>query len=313
MNITLTQLRAFCAVADTGNFRLAAQRLHLSQSGVSVQVAGLERALRLSLIDRRPPGWRLTRAGEIVLEHARSIVERGLMLEQEAAAIRSGVTGHFRLGATLSIADNLLSVMLGDYLRGHPEVRVSVRVHNTRDIQRALLAHELDVALVEGSISTDRLVETPYAEDLIVAVCSPDHPFAARGSVTREELLQTPLIAREPGSGSRALVEERLGVDLSTLNLRVELASVRAILTAAASGMGVALVSRASAAEALEEGELSEVVVEGVDLTRTFRLVHPADGPQNAAAAAFAAHVRAYAGAAGLLPEVAETAEGATP
>src|SRR5438309_6831520 len=135
LNITLTQLRAFCAVAETRNFRTAAERLHLSQSGVSVQVAGLERGLRLALIDRRPPGWRLTKAGEVVLERARAIVEQGALLEREAAAIRSGVRGQFRLGATLSIADHSLSLMLSDYLRAHPEVRVSVRVQNTREIE----------------------------------------------------------------------------------------------------------------------------------------------------------------------------------
>lgn len=295
INITLTQLRAFCAVAETRNFRTAAERLHLSQSGVSLQVAGLERGLRLALLDRRPPGWRLTRAGEVVLERARAIVEQGALLEREAAAIRSGVRGQFRLGATLSIADHSLSLMLADYLRAHPEVRVSVRVQNTRDIERALLAGELDVALVEGMLTAAHLVEVAYASDHLVVVCAHDHPFAERHAITRQELLEAPLIAREPGSGSRALVEERLGVALAELNLRIELSSVRAIVTAVAAGMGVALLSRSSVAEAIVEGEVAAVDVEGLDLSRTFRMVHVEDGPRNDAARAFAGHVRAVA------------------
>jgi DNA-binding transcriptional LysR family regulator len=296
VNVTFTQLQAFCAVAETRNFRAAAERLHLSQSGVSLQVAGLERALRLSLIDRRPPGWRLTAAGEVILARARAIVEQGRLLEREAAAIRSGVRGQFRLGATLSIADHSLSAMMSDYLRAHPQVRISVRVQNTHDIEQALLAGELDVALVEGPLSSPTLVEIPYAEDRMVLVCAPDHDFASRATVTRAELLDAPLIAREPGSGSRALIEERLGVKLADLNLRVELASVGAILDAAAAGMGVALVSLATAEEAVREGHLAAVEVDGVDLRRTFRLVHTVDGPHNDAARAFADHVQSHAG-----------------
>jgi len=295
INITLTQLRAFCAVAETRNFRTAAERLHLSQSGVSVQVAGLERGLRLALLDRRPPGWRLTKAGEVILERARAIVEQGALLEREAAAIRSGVRGQFRLGATLSIADQSLSLMLADYLRAHPEVRVSVRVQNTREIERALLAGELDVALVEGTLSSGHLVETAYARDQLVVVCAHDNPFAERDSITREELMEAPLIAREPGSGSRALVEERLGVGLAELNLRIELSSVRAILTAVESGMGVALLSRNSVADALAEGQVAALDVDGIDLTRTFRMAHIEGGPSNDAARAFATHVRGIA------------------
>lgn len=296
LNITLTQLRAFCAVAETRNFRTAAERLHLSQSGVSVQVAGLERALRLALLDRRPPGWRLTKAGEVILERARAIVEQGALLEREAAAIRSGVRGQFRLGATLSIADHSLSEMLSDYLRAHPEVRVSVRVQNTREIEHAVLAGELDVALIEGFLSAPaHLVETPYARDQMVAICAHDHPFAERSSITREELIEAPLIAREPGSGSRALVEERLGISLDQLNLRIELSSVRAIITAVAAGMGIALLSRTSVAEAIAEGEVAAVDVDGLDLSRFFRMVHVEGGPRNDAARAFAAHVRGIA------------------
>jgi DNA-binding transcriptional LysR family regulator len=296
LNITLTQLRAFCAVAETRNFRTAAERLHLSQSGVSVQVAGLERGLRLALIDRRPPGWRLTKAGEVILERARAIVEQGALLEREAAAIRSGVRGQFRLGATLSIADHSLSVMLSDYLRAHPEVRVSVRVQNTREIEHAVLAGELDVALIEGALtSVGHLVEFPYARDQMVVVCAHDHPFAERCHITREDLLEAPLIAREPGSGSRALVEERLGVSLSELNLRIELSSVRAIVTAVAAGMGVAVLSRRSVADAIAEGEIAAVDVDGVDFARFFRMVHVEGGPRNDAARAFATHVRAIA------------------
>jgi DNA-binding transcriptional LysR family regulator len=295
MNVTLTQLRALVAVAETRNFRLAGERLHLSQSGVSVQVAGLERALRLALLDRRPHGWRLTPAGEVILERARSIVEQGALLEREAATIRSGVSGQFVLGATLTIADQSLSLLLADYLRSHPDVRVSVRVENTRNIENAILTGELDVALVEGTLSQPGLVEFPYTTDTLVLVVSHDHPFAERKSVSREDLLAAPLVAREPGSGSRALIEERLGVPLSLLNLRMELASLRAILTAVAAGMGVALVSRRTAADALAEGELVAVEVDGVDLTRTFRLVHVATGLHNEAARAFAAHVRAVA------------------
>lgn len=293
LNVTLTQLRAFCAVAETRNFRLAGERLHLSQSGVSVQVAALERALRTPLIDRQRSGWRLTDAGAAVLERARAIVEQVQVLEREAAAIRAGVSGHFLLGATLTIADRSLPQLLVDFLKTHPEVRLSTRVRNTRDIEAALLSGELDVALVEGAIASDRLVQVAYDTDELVLICSADHPLAERQSVSPEAFVGEPFIAREPGSGSRSLIEERLHRAVGELNLRIEFASVRAIVSAVASGMGVALVSRASVDEEVADGSIVAIDVEGVDLTRTFRMVYPAEGPRNEAARAFIAHVRA--------------------
>lgn len=295
LNVTLTQLRAFRAVAETRNFRVAGERLHLSQSGVSVQVAALERALRVALIDRQRSGWRLTETGQAVLERARIIVEQVQLLEREAAAIRSGISGHFVLGATLTIADRSLPRLLGDFLKGHPDVRVSTRVRNTRDVEAALLTGELDLALVEGSIHSDRLVEVPYETDELVLICSVDHPLAERHSVSPQGFLDEPFIAREPGSGSRSLIEERLHCKLDELNLRIEVASVRAIVSAVASGMGVALVSRASVDDDVADGTIVAIDVEGVDLMRTFRMVYPVEGPRNEAARAFIAHVRATA------------------
>ena len=308
VNVTLAQLRAFCAVADARNFRAAGEVLHLSQSGVSLQVAALERALRISLIDRRPSGWQLTPQGEVTLAHAREVVDAALRLETEAAALRVEVRGQFRLGATLTIADLSLITMLAEYLRRHGHVRVSVRVQNTRAIEAALLAGELEMALVEGVLSSPRLVEMPYQVDRLVVVCPPGHRFAARPLVTVADLCAEPLIAREPGSGSRALIEERLGVRLAELPLRMELASVRAILTAVEAGMGIAVLSAASIVEALDEGRVVAIDVAGVDLTRTFRLVHLAEGPRNEAARSFVAFMRAIAGVeVGVPPALAAT------
>ena len=297
VNVTLGQFRAFCAVADARNFRAAGKLLHLSQSGVSVQVAALERALRIALIERRSSGWRLTPEGEVVLTHAREVVNAAARLETEAAALRVEVRGQFRLGATLTIADLSLATMLAEYLRRHADVRVAVRVQNTRDIEAALLGGDLEIALVEGGLTSPRLVELPYEVDRLVVVCPPGHRFAARPTVAAADLCAEPLIAREPGSGSRALIEERLGVRLADLPLRMELASVRAILAAVEAGMGVAILSAASIVDALEEGLVVALDVDGVDLTRTFRLVHLAEGPRNEAARSFAAFVAAIAGA----------------
>ena len=296
VNVTLGQLRAFCAVADARNFRAAGNLLNLSQSGVSVQVAALERALRISLIERRRSGWRLTPEGEAVLAHAREVIAAAVRLDTEAAALRVVVRGQFRLGATLTIADLSLATMLAEYLRRHADVHIAVRVQNTRDIESALLCGDLDIALVEGGLTSPRLVEVPYELDRLVVVCPPGHRLAARPMVAVADLCAEPLIAREPGSGTRALIEERLQVHLADLPLRMELASVRAILAAVEAGMGVAILSAASIADALADGLVVAVDVEAVDLTRTFRLVHLAEGPRNEAARSFAAFVRAIAG-----------------
>lgn len=141
-------LRYFQQVAEHGSFTAAARELDISQPSLSVAVRKLEQALGQKLFHRSRQGVTLTRAGEILLEHAR---QANLTLEaakDELLALSTVPRGSFRLGAHESLAGYVLPGFLGRFLSRYPEVRITLHNGNSRDVERMVIERDLDLALV---------------------------------------------------------------------------------------------------------------------------------------------------------------------
>ena len=129
-------LRYFQQVAEHGSFTAAARELSISQPSLSVAVRKLEETLGTKLFHRSRQGVTLTRAGEILLEHAR---QADLTLEaakDELLALSTEPRGSFRLGAHESLAGYVLPGFLGRFLARYPEVRITLQNGNSRDVAR---------------------------------------------------------------------------------------------------------------------------------------------------------------------------------
>lgn len=145
-DLEIELLRVFVAIADTGGFTRAAERLHRTQSAVSLQMKRLEEAAQTPLFRSQGRQRHLTGAGEQLLSYARRILE----LHDEAAdAIRErSLSGEVRLGASQGLAEGSLPQMLGRFSRAYPSVHLNVRVASSCEMLEALHREELDVALV---------------------------------------------------------------------------------------------------------------------------------------------------------------------
>ena len=206
-------LAIFHAVAEGESFSKGAERLMVSQPAVSKQVRELERSLGTPLFDRLPKGIRLTGAGEVLAGYAR----RMAAVEDEAgramAELRGLRRGRLAVGASLTIGTYLLPELLGAFRRRWPDVELRAEIGNTRHVRRLLAEGVLDVALIEGppdpafDLDLDRKV---FQEDELVAVAPPGHPLLRRPRVTAKVFCREPLILREEGSGTRAVVEQAL-------------------------------------------------------------------------------------------------------
>ena len=117
---------------------------------------------------------------------------------------------HIRIGATITVGACLLSSILNDLVALQPSLRTYACVANTSLIERKLLDSELDVALVEGIITSPDLRAIPVAEDFLVLAMAMDHPLASKREVHIQELEQYDLVIREKGSGTRKLFEDYL-------------------------------------------------------------------------------------------------------
>lgn len=255
--MNLHHLELFHAVATHGSLTQAAQETFTSQSSVSKQLKVFEDALGMQLVDRLPRGIRLTQAGEILLGHAQAIFaqrDRALQELQELAGLRRG---RLALASSRTIGAYLLPEALASFMASHPAIEVKVEVANTSHCLELVRSGALEVALVEGPAEGEDLEIVPFREDELLFVASRNHPLSRKGTaVPLRRVLAEPLIAREPGSGTRAILDRELLRQDVPWKPRLELESTEAIKAFVESGLGVAVLSRLAVARELESGSL---------------------------------------------------------
>lgn len=166
---TITQLRAFLALAEHLHFRDAATALRLSQPGLSGAVAALEEALDVQLVERTTRKVLLTPAGERVAHRAERVIAEVDRLVADARALRGPLVGPLRLGVLPTVAPYLLPVLLPVLAAEFPDLQLSVQEQQTEDLLADLQAGRLDVTVLALPSTGRGLAELPlYAEDFVL-------------------------------------------------------------------------------------------------------------------------------------------------
>src|SRR6056297_2256484 len=187
--VTLRQLRYFIALSETGQYRKAAERVGVSQPSLSQQIAGLEAALDLPLVERGQRGAVLTPGGREVLEHARKVVEETQALQALAQSSREGLSGTVRLGASPTLGPYFLPYVVRRLRRVCPGLKLIIRDAAPDVLQDELLAGRHDLILAQLPLhSRDLISERLFREPLKLAVAQ-DHPLAAMERVEDRDLL----------------------------------------------------------------------------------------------------------------------------
>jgi DNA-binding transcriptional LysR family regulator len=274
-----TLLATFLTVLDLGRISAAAKTLHLSQPAVTAQMRKLEDGLGAALLVRSVHGVTPTEAGVRLAKHARAIRK----LLDDAVADVSGVeeqSGPLVIAASTTIAAHVLPPLLAQFRASQPAQRklpIELRVGNTEHVVNEVRDGSVPLGLVEGHARASGVRLEPFVEDEIVLVVARDSPFRVRRA---SDLADVPILWREAGSGTRAVVERslaRAGVRRrAARDLDVELGGTEAILGGAAAGLGVAFVSRWSVRAHLAAGLLRVVVATDLVVRRTFHWALPA-------------------------------------
>jgi len=269
MPLNLHHLRLFTAVVQHGGFTKAAGRLNLSQPAISKSLTELERQLGLELIDRTARTVRLTDAGETLYARSSELFGVERAAEQELRELRGLKRGTLRIAASTTIATYMLQPYLGRFHTRHPRVRIRANSANTRSVLKMLLEFRVDVALVEGPVSDPRVTVIPWKDDELIVIASPTHHLLDRPSVSVSMISDEPFLVREPGSGTRAVTEHALAAHGVRLTNTMRVGGTEAIKQAVAAGLGLAIVSRAAAADQLALGRIAILPVEGLTIRRT--------------------------------------------
>ena len=273
MSLNLHHLRLFDAIVEHGGFTRAARALKLSQPALSKALGELERTVGLPLLDRTGRTTRLTQAGEALHARAREIFGVEQAAEQELRELRGLERGVLRVGGSTTVATYLLPQLLGRFHARHPRVDIRAASANTRTVVRMLLEWRIDFALVGGPVSHARVETRPWMDDELIVIAAPDHPLADGHATTVASLATELFIVRERGSLTREIAERALAERGVALRRTLRVAGTEAIKQSVAAGLGVAIVSRAAAADQLSLGRLAIVRVSGLAIRRVISLL----------------------------------------
>jgi len=270
MSLNLHLLRLFSTVVKTGSFSRAADVLHISQPAISKGVRDFELQVGCRLLDRTPKGVRPTREGKALVRHAEALFAAERAAEDELLSLRNLDSGSLRIGASTTIATYMISDYLGAFHRKHPGIDLNLVIANTRDIADLMLAHDIEIALVEGPVEDAELESHAWRTDVMSLIADARHRFAGAGrGIEGAALRDETLILREPGSGSREVVAQALATAGIEPRRTLEIGSTEAIKQAVAAGLGVAIVSSASISDQVTLGKLKVVQIRDLQIDRT--------------------------------------------
>jgi DNA-binding transcriptional LysR family regulator len=290
------QLAAFCAVVERRSFSQAAERLGVTQPAVSLQVRALEKRLGTQLLDRSGRRVEPTEAGWKLYRGAQRLLALEDQLVADVAASSEGeIAGDLVLGASTGPAAIAVPLLLGEFQREHPEVRVYLTVSDTHTVVERVAARELELGIVGASRRHRGVRFEPFLSDEVILVCPPGHRFAGR-TVSLDELREETLILMQEGAGVRQIVEDglrRTGIRLRDLDVRLELGLQESVRHAVEAGYGVTFISRTAVESQLAAGTLAEARVEGLEATREISLASATGRARTRVADAFVEFARA--------------------
>jgi DNA-binding transcriptional LysR family regulator len=267
----LRQLEYFLAVAEEANFTRAADRVHISQSGVSAQIRALENELGARLFDRSGRVARLTAAGTAALEHARIALDAAADLQRAVDEVNGLVRGRLTVGMVTGCEIPPLFAALAAFHREHPAIELELAENNSDQLIAAVRAGLLDVALVGvPGHPPEHLESRVLVSEGLVALVPPGAELAGKAAVSLTELTAYPLVTLPEGTGIRAVLDEAFLAAGLIPDVALVASAPGAVVELAARGLGTAVLSESMAAA---YPQLTAVPIDGIPLPALLALV----------------------------------------
>ncbi|ATR83280.1 MULTISPECIES: LysR family transcriptional regulator [Pseudomonas] len=242
MSVSHAQLKAFHAVALHGSFTRAAERLFLTQPAISDQVRKLEERFGILLFHRNKRSVQLTDLGERLL----GITQRLFACEDEAHELLQDSRA-LQTGTLVLAVDAPVHVLpqIARFCQRYPGISVKIETGNTDESLLRLFNYQADLALLGRDVDDQRLLCVPLRDDPMVAFVSHQHPWASRASISLQDLDDTPIVLREPGSVTRQTLEEEMQRAGLRIRPAIQVEGREAAREAVVVGIGVGVVSAA--------------------------------------------------------------------
>jgi len=271
------RLEVFYTVAKRLSFTKAAAELFITQPAVTKHIHELEEQYNAKLFERKGNHISLTEAGGLLLIHAEKVFELYRNVEFEINTLNKRREGLLRLGASTTIAQYIAAPLLARFRNKFPDVQLSLVTGNTEQVEKALLAREIEMGIIEGYSKNTEISYHEFLKDEIVLVCSSKHPLANRNSLNADDLKNIRFVLRERGSGTLEVIDHALkkaGINYSEFIVEIRLGNTESIKSYLLNAPAMAFLSIHAIVDEVKRGELKIIDVENLSIERSFYLIN---------------------------------------
>lgn len=271
------RLNVFYTVAKRLSFTKAAEELYISQPAVTKHIRELEQQYHSKLFDRNGNKIQLTPAGHILLNHTETLLGTYRAIEFDMNALLQKHKGLLHLGASTTISQYLIAPILAGFKNKFSEIELKLVTGNTEQIEKALIAKEIELGIVEGRSKNQEISYSDFIQDEIVLVCNKNHVLAKTAEIDPAMLSHHHFVVREQGSGTRQVIDHALGtvgLKIAELPVEIQLGNTESIKSYLMHSSAIAFLSIHSIGKELMNGDLRVIDVKGLNITRSFYFVH---------------------------------------
>ncbi|MBI3949539.1 MAG: LysR family transcriptional regulator [Acidobacteria bacterium] len=270
-------MEIFCCVYEEKSFSKAAQRLYLTQPTISGHIKSLEEYFGTALFDRLGREIKPTRAGKLLYEHGRRIIEIKKIMVQGMSRFLNRLEGQLHLGASTIPGEYLLPSIIARFRGSHPTIQVSLMIRDTKAIIKDVEDGRVELGFVGARVPDRGLTFNEFATDRLILVVPMTPRWKKTNSISLNELKKEPLLIRESGSGTRLMFERKLnelGHNLEDFNIVAELGSTTAVKEAIKAKIGASILSHLAVQTELAAGLMKTIRIREIEtLERDFFVV----------------------------------------
>jgi DNA-binding transcriptional LysR family regulator len=270
---TLRQLETFLEVARQLSVSRAAEKLHVTQPAISMQMKQLEESLGMALYEQSGRKIKLTDAGRDVQQYAIAAVAQLKQLDDAMAERRGIRKGRVEL-AIVSTAKYFAPMLLVHFRRKYPDIEVVLQIHNRESIMGLLARNEIDLVIMGHTPASIECIAVPFATNPLGIIGAPGHPLSRRRHAPLAILNDQEFVVRESGSGTRQAMERLFAEHGISARIVMEMPSNETIKQAVMAGMGLSFLSLRTIRHELASGHLVLLNIDGLPVMRQWYVTH---------------------------------------
>ena len=272
MKLTLRQMEIFLNVVASGHLTNVAKEMNLSQSAISMSIKEMENILGRPVFDRINKKLVLNEVGRALYKEIDPIFKKLSDIEYEFK--NSENKGMIRVGASTTIVDYLMPSIICSYMSSYPDVKITLKEGNTKEIVEMIKAGTIDVAFVEGIVSGPEIIKEKIGVDELVVVTA-NKELAKPCYI--DELAEKRWVLREEGSGTREVFLNYIKDKVDNLNIFFELGHTESIKSILMNRECFTCISKISVRNEIREGKLFQVPIKNFDCKRDFLMIYHKD------------------------------------